>query len=169
MAAIRAIYDGRGDGGNWLVNRRRSERAVARITVWPTSGSRQKVPKTARADFNGAFLRLCQPTSSASTPKISPPSPIPDPPWTKRVNGAHSLLRSFISPSPLLLVPLLYTRWREPDHCCCIKYKKKKENHSLKFFLRSTEFLFLLLSFLFLLLLRSLKISITVCYLNCYF
>lgn len=66
-----------------------------RITVWPTSGSRQKVPKTARADFNGAFLRLCQP------PPPRPPKfllPLPAPPWTRRVNGAHSLLRSFISP-----------------------------------------------------------------------
>lgn len=124
-----------------LVNRRGTAGAVARITVWPTSGSRQKVPKTAWADFNGGI------STSLSTllPQNFWPPRNPYP-WARRVNGAHSLLRSFIPlpPSLFLVSTLLWPRWRAPGHCCCIKSTKKKKtsfdrSFSLRFLL-STRF-----------------------------
>lgn len=107
--------------------------------------------KTARADFNGAFLRLCQP------PPPRPPKfllPLPRSSLPRRVNGAHSLLRSFIPPSFLFLyyIPV----WREPAHCCCVKYEKKKKiirwNFSVLRFLQFRQNFIFLYFYLFFLL-----------------
>lgn len=87
-----------------------------------------------------AFLRLCQPP----LPKfLAPRNPYP---WARRVNGAHSLLRSFICPPPpslFLVSTLLSAPLARARPLLLHKINEKKTSFDRSFslrFLLSTRF-----------------------------